>query len=178
MRKNTKRVAIVSSAAVAVVGVAAGAWAFGWGVNGGGSGSATASDIKTLTAASTMSKPIYPGAKLTATVKVKNPNEFGVALDPEITATSVNLAGAVSKTESASNPCVAQVNEMLLPKVSNKVIVAAFPAQAPVVAGNNEETEVPANVTIGDLPQTCVGVKLVVNYTFTGKNVADAPAAA
>ncbi|MET0424666.1 MAG: hypothetical protein ABW046_12370, partial [Actinoplanes sp.] len=119
MRKNTKRVAVIATAGVAVVGIAAGAWAFGWGVEGSGSGSATASDIKTLTASSTMSKPIYPGAKLIATVKAKNPNDFGVALDPAIKVKSVSLptpvTGALASTEKASSPtaCVSAVNEYL-----------------------------------------------------------------
>jgi hypothetical protein len=169
MRKNTKRSAVIAGVATVIIGGGVAAWAAnGWSLTGTGSGEAQAAQIHPLTATTSLGdKTIYPGAKVTATTSVNNPNEFGVKLDTSVKATNVTLSSG------QTNSCTDVLNQALNTPGTSGAIVASFPTTPTILA--KQSTSVASSVVIPmELPQSCAGSRLKISYSFTGVSQADA----
>ena len=158
MRKMTKRSAIITGVAVAAVGAGATAWAAGWLVEGSGTGSADAATITALDGKATLADKIYPGAKTQILVEVDNKNEFPVKVDPaSFKPTQFAVVG------DNGGDCAKGLGVNAVKSTALK--------DNPTIPAKDKAT-VKADLTVGDLPQACVGKKFTLSYTFSGTSAA------
>ncbi|GIF10789.1 hypothetical protein [Actinoplanes teichomyceticus] len=157
MRKLTKRsAAVLTGAAVLVIGAGAAFAAIGWSIDGTGRASGKAAEVKALTATSTFAGNLYPGARVELATRVKNPNEFTVTLDGTVGVAGATVTPADANATDCQNTLVGTPG----------IIDATFPGTPDIPPG--PESDVPASVRIGDLPQTCAGKTIKIDYTFKG----------
>jgi hypothetical protein len=160
MRKITKRSAAIITASIVGVGALGGvAMASGWFVDGKGYASAAGSTVTPMRADITLNGKLFPGAKLIATAKVDNPNEFPVKLteikNPIITAT---------KGGSANSMCVSELGSAGLSSITPTI-----PSSAPVIGAGavNEEVKLPLDIT-QEFPQSCADTLINLTFDFKG----------
>lgn len=160
MRKITKRSAAVIAAAVVGVGALGGvAMANGWLVGGKGYASAAGSTVTDMRADITLSGKLFPGAALTATALVDNPNDFRVKL------TSIkNPAITASKGGGANYTCVTDLG-----KAGLTSITPTIPNKAPEIPAktDNESITLPLTIT-QDFPQSCADTLINLTFDFEG----------
>ncbi|GIF24570.1 hypothetical protein BJ973_008049 [Actinoplanes tereljensis] len=165
MGKNTKRSAVVAGVAAVLIGGGAAAWAFtGWNVDGSGTAEADAAQIKPLTATASLGANLYPGRKTKITLKVDNPNEFPVTLTGALTPGSFEVSKG--GTVEANKKC----SDELKTTGINVVEPVVFPGKPAVPA--EKSTTVDTDITIKDLPQSCAGLHVKANFTFTAAQTA------
>jgi hypothetical protein len=158
MRKFTKRSAVVAGVtALAISGGAAWAAFSGWEIGGEGKASAKAAQIKKLTATTTLTDNLYPGSKSPLDSMIKNPNEFPVQLTGQIQVDSATVTPA--------DPDATDCQDAM---TSAGMFTTTFPGTPQLAA--EEEKPVPGEVLIGNIPQTCAGKTIKINYSFTAKS--------
>ena len=158
MRKFTKRsAALVTAGVVAVSGGAA--WAIGgWSIDGEGKANGKASEVKPLTATTTFTDKLFPGAKSPLVTSMSNPNDF-----------PVKLTGQIKVDSAAVDPSDNTCRNAL---VEAGMFTTAFPGTPQIAAGAT--VDVPGEVTIGNIQQSCANRALEIKSSFTAEILPEA----
>ncbi|WP_430780898.1 hypothetical protein [Actinoplanes sp. G11-F43] len=156
MAKFTKRTVVVAGVtALALSGGAAWAAITGWNINGTGEANGKAAEIKELTASTTFSDSLFPGAKSPLVTNMTNPNEF-----------PVKLTGQIQVDNATVTP---ENNDCKTALLQAGMFNTTFPGTPEIGAGLTKS--VPGNVTIGNIPQACASKTIKIDYSFKAESL-------